>query len=36
MGYAADRTYKVYSFDKSKIEIGDDEELQNVSPDDFE
>ena len=36
MGYAADKTYKVYSFDKSKIEIGDDEELKNVSPDDFE
>lgn len=36
MGYASDQTYKVYSFDKNKIEIGDDEELKNVSPDDFE
>jgi len=26
---------KVYSFDKNKIEIGDDEELKNVTPDDF-
>lgn len=36
MGYAADKTYEVYSFDKNKIYIGDDEELKNVSPDDFE
>lgn len=36
MGYDANKTYKVYSFDKSKIDIGDDEELKNVSPDDFE
>lgn len=36
MGYDAHKTYKVYSFDKNKIDIGDDEELKNVSPDDFE
>ena len=36
MGSIADKTYKVYSFDKNDIEIGDDEELENVTPDDWE
>ena len=36
MSWSGDKTYKVYSFDKNKIYIGDDEELKNVTPDDFE